>query len=45
MWNVKIKFLPVIIGTNGTNSKSFRKHPKKYQGTAENSHIGHCTRT
>ena len=45
MWNVKIEFLPVIIGTNDTNSKSFRKHPKKYQRTAENSHIGHCTRT
>ena len=37
--------MQVVIGTNGINSKSIRKYPTKYLGTAENSHIGHCTRT
>jgi len=26
MWNVKTKVIPVIIGTTGTVSKSFRKY-------------------
>ena len=26
MWNVKTMVIPVIIGANGTISKSFRKH-------------------
>jgi hypothetical protein len=26
MWNVKTRFIPVIIGGNGTISKSFRKY-------------------
>ena len=26
MWNVKTKVIPVIIGTTGTISKSFRKY-------------------
>jgi hypothetical protein len=26
MWNVKTKVIPVIIGANGTISKSFRKY-------------------
>jgi hypothetical protein len=26
MWNVEIKVMPVIIGTTGTISKSFRKY-------------------
>jgi len=28
MWNVKTKVIPVIIGTTGTMSKSFRKYVK-----------------
>ena len=28
MWNVKTKVIPVIIGTTGTTSKSFRKYVK-----------------
>jgi len=35
MWNVKTKVIPVIIGTTGTISKSFRKYvrniPVKYE--------------
>jgi len=30
MWNVKTKVIPVIGGTTGTVSKSFRKHVSKY---------------
>ena len=48
MWNVKTKVIPVITGTTGTISKSFRKYVSNIpgsQGTAENSHIGHCTHT
>jgi hypothetical protein len=41
MWNVKSRVIPVIIGATGTISKSFRK----YVGTTENCHIGHCTHT
>ena len=41
--------IAVIIGANGTISKSFRKKREQHtgkpwsQGTTENSHIGHCT--
>jgi hypothetical protein len=53
MWTVKAKVMPLIIVATGTISKSFRKYPnnirgnhgKYYQGTTENSHIGHCTHT
>jgi len=35
MWNVKTKVIPVIIGTTGIISKSFRKYvsniPRKYE--------------
>jgi hypothetical protein len=31
MRNVKIEFMTLIKGINSTNSKSFRKYPKKYQ--------------
>jgi len=35
MWNVKTKVIPVIIGANGTISKSFRKYvsniPRKHE--------------
>jgi len=35
MWNVKAKVIPVIIGANGTISKSFRKYlsniPEKHE--------------
>jgi len=40
VWNVKTKVIPVIIGTNGTITESFR-----YQRTTENCHIGQCTHT
>ena len=46
MWNVKTEVIPVIIGTTGIISKSFRKYvsniPGKHEVT-ENSRIGHCT--
>jgi hypothetical protein len=51
MWNVKTKVTPVITGTTGTISQSFRKYlssvpgKARYQGTAENSHSGHSTHT
>jgi len=36
MWNVKTKVIPVIIGTTGTISKSFRKYasniPRNHEG-------------
>jgi len=32
MWNVKTKVIPVIIGANGTISKSFRKYVSKTPG-------------
>jgi len=48
-WNVKTKVIPVIMGTTGTISKSFRKYVSnrktRSQGTPENSHTGHCTHT
>jgi hypothetical protein len=41
--------IPVIIDTSGTISKSLRKYvgniPGNYEGTTENSDIGHCTHT
>jgi hypothetical protein len=32
MWNVKAKVIPVIIGTTGTISKSFRKYMSNIPG-------------
>ena len=35
MWNVKTKVIPVIIGTIGTSSKSFRKYVSNIPGNHE----------
>jgi hypothetical protein len=35
MWNVKSRAIPVIIGTTGTISKSFRKYVKNIPGKRE----------
>jgi len=35
MWNVKTKGIPVIIGANGTISKSFRKYLSNISGKHE----------
>ena len=35
MWNVKTKVIPVIIGANGTISKSFRKYVSDITGKHE----------
>jgi hypothetical protein len=35
MWNVKTKVIPVIIGTTGTISKSFRKYMSNILGNHE----------
>jgi hypothetical protein len=35
MWNVKINVMPVIIGANGTISKSFRKYLNNLPGKHE----------
>ena len=35
MWNVKTKVIPVIIGTPGTISKSFRKYVSNIPGNHE----------
>jgi len=35
MWNVKTKVIPVIIGTTGTISKSFRKYVSNVPGKHE----------
>jgi len=35
MWNVKTKAIPVIIGANGTISKSFRKYVSNIPGKHE----------
>jgi len=35
MWNVKTKVIPVIIGTTGTDSKSFRKYVSNIPGKRE----------
>jgi len=35
MWNVKAKVIPVIIGANGTISKSFRKDTSNITGKHE----------
>jgi hypothetical protein len=32
MWNVKTRVIPVIIGTTGTISKSFRKYMRNIPG-------------
>jgi hypothetical protein len=49
MWNVKTKVTPVIIGATETISKSLRKYLSsriaRYQGTTENSYIGHSAHT
>jgi hypothetical protein len=51
MWNVKTRVIPVIIGTTGTISKSFRKYVSTIPGNREvkelkkTAIIGHCTHT
>jgi hypothetical protein len=50
MWNVKTKVFPVIIGSTGTISKSFRKYVSNIPGNHEvkelqKRHIRHCTHT
>jgi hypothetical protein len=35
MWNVKTRVIPVIIGTTGTTSKSFRKYVSNILGNHE----------
>ena len=35
MWHVKTKVIPVIIGANGTISKSFRKYVRNITGRHE----------
>jgi len=35
MWNVKTKVIPVILGANGTISKSFRKYVSNIPGKHE----------
>jgi len=35
MWNVRTKLIPVIIGTTGTISKSFRKYVSNITGKHE----------
>ena len=35
MWKVKTRVIPVIIGTTGTNSKSFRKYINNIPGNHE----------
>jgi hypothetical protein len=35
MWNVKTKIIPVIIGSTGTISKSFRKYVSNIPGNPE----------
>jgi hypothetical protein len=42
MWNVKTNVIPVIIGTTGTISKSFRKYLSKTRnrGTREKAVLG-----
>jgi hypothetical protein len=35
MWNVKTRIIPIIIGTNGTISKSFRKYVSSIPGNHE----------
>jgi len=48
---VKPKVIPVITGATGTISKSVQTVPEqrtgkgRHEGTADNSHIGHCTQT
>jgi hypothetical protein len=48
---VKAKVIPVITGATGTISKSLQTVPEQQngrvrnEGSAENSHIGHCTQT
>ena len=49
MCNVTAKVIPVIIGATGTISKSVQTVPEqrtgkgRNEGTADNSHIVHCT--
>ena len=46
MSNVKAKVIPVITGATGTQTKPEQHIGKaRNQGTANNSHIGHCTQT
>jgi hypothetical protein len=35
MWNVKVKAIPVIRGSNGTISESFRQYPSNIPGKHE----------
>jgi hypothetical protein len=51
MWNVKAKVIPVIIGVNGTISKSLTQYQRNITGKHEIKEIqttaktGHCTYT
>ena len=40
MWNVKTKVIPVIIGTTGTVSKSFRNYVSNIPGKHEVKELG-----
>ena len=39
MWNVKTKVIPVIVGTTGTISKSFRKYVSNVPGKREDKEL------
>jgi len=45
-WTLRTKVIPVTTGATGTIQKIPEQHTGKAQnqGTAANSHIGHCTR-
>jgi len=51
MWNVEMEIIPAIKGGNWNRHKTVQKIPElhnwkaRQQGTADNSHIGHCTHT
>jgi hypothetical protein len=51
MWNVKTGVTPVIIGANGTISKSFRKYVSTIPGNHDvrelqkSAKMGHCAHT
>jgi hypothetical protein len=51
MWNTKAKLIPVKTRATGTISESLREYLRNVQGkneiegTADNSHTGHCTQT
>jgi hypothetical protein len=50
IWNLKVNVIPVIIGANGTISKSLRQYLNNVPGSIDikklqkkNSNIGYCT--